>query len=404
MPQCNKPLVTHEPRRAGRGGGLFCWAVPILLLAFGIRLCALFLDLEEVYEKGFALYNILMLPHQAYEDFLQSYDVYTHATDHELEDAYGQDWREVEMRKHKHTYTVVQYYCALVGCQKMYVAPLFNTVRGNEENQVIFEYQLARWLKTGDWYDQPFTAGARRDVDPNAAVPKTKRVLELGCGQGRSLQELGRFLGADWQLMGMNLDGNQLRHAKERPVEVRMRDLNHMPYDWIANASVNGAYNLGAMTFQRDLEEHAQEMARILTPGSRFVVACDWTNFDDEKGLNLKDPEHRRLWSGARRLGAAGRYCYSEKEYVAAFTKYNFKHVHSEHYGVRYVQALRDINALRVLAAEWMQLAARVDLFGALNQALTMMQRFGTDIEHALEAHDRQLFTYCGSHVFELQR
>ena len=27
-----------------------------------------------------------------------------------------------------------------------------------------------------------------------------------------------------------------------------------------------------------------------------------------------QDPEHRRLWSGARRLGAAGRYCYSEKE------------------------------------------------------------------------------------------
>jgi hypothetical protein len=34
-----------------------------------------------------------------------------------------------------------------------------------------------------------------------------------------------------------------------------------------AETEVNGAYNLGAMTFQRDLEEHAQEMARILTPG-----------------------------------------------------------------------------------------------------------------------------------------
>lgn len=402
MSQSNKNLAT-SPRR-GRGCDLFCWAVPILLFAFAIRLCGLLLDVEDVYEKGFALYNILMLPHQAYEDFLQSYDVYTHATDQELEDAYGQDWREVEMRKHKHTYTVVQYYCALVGCQKMYVAPLFNTLRGNEENQVIFEYQLARWLKAGDWDDQPFNAGARRADDPNAVPKKTKRVLEVGCGQGRILQELGRFLGADWELMGMNLDGNQLRHAKERPVEVTMRDLNHMPYDWIANASVNGAYNLGAMTFQRDLEEHAQEMARILTPGSRFVVACDWTNFDDEKGLNLKDLEHRRLWSGARRLGAAGRYCYSEKEYVAAFTKYNFKHVHSELYGVRYVQALRDINALRVVAAEWMQLVAKVDPFGVLDQALTMMQRFGTDVENALEAHDRKLFTYCGSHVFELQR
>jgi hypothetical protein len=30
---------------------------------------------------------------RAYEDFLQSYDVYTHATDQELEDAYGQVWK-----------------------------------------------------------------------------------------------------------------------------------------------------------------------------------------------------------------------------------------------------------------------------------------------------------------------
>ncbi|CAK9049112.1 unnamed protein product [Durusdinium trenchii] len=387
MSQSDKPLVP-QPRRSGCG--LFCCALPVLLLALSARLAGLFLDVEDVYEKGFALYNILTLPQQAYEEFLQSYDVYDYASDKELEDAYGEDWRNVEMRKHKHTYTVIQYYCALVSCQKMYVAPLFNTMKGNEENQVIYEYQLARWLK-GDWDDQPFNGGARRAAD--AVVPKkTKRVLEVGCGQGRILQELGRFLGADWELMGMNLDGNQLRHAKERPVEVRMRDMNHMPYDWIANASVDGAYNLGAVTFQRDLEEHAQEMARILTPGSRFVVACDWTNFDDEKGLNLQDPEHRRLWSGARRLGAAGRYCYSEKEYVAAFAKHNFKHVHSEVYGARYVQALHDMDTVRRLAAEWMKTVAKVDIFGALDQALTMMQRFG------------RLFTYCASHVFELQR
>ena len=31
---------------------------------------------------------------------------------------------------------------------------------------------------------------------------------------------------------------------------------------------VDGAYNLGAITFQRDLEEHAQELARILKPGA----------------------------------------------------------------------------------------------------------------------------------------
>ena len=27
-----------------------------------------------------------------------------------------------------------------------------------------------------------------------------------------------------------------------------------------------------------------------------------------------QDPEHRRLWSASRRLGAAGRYCYSQEE------------------------------------------------------------------------------------------
>ena len=35
---------------------------------------------------------------------------------------------------------------------------------------------------------------------------------------------------------------------------------------------VDGAYNLGAITFQRDLEEHAQELARILKPGAAEYV------------------------------------------------------------------------------------------------------------------------------------
>eukprot|EP00434_Breviolum_minutum_P001558 symbB.v1.2.001375.t1/scaffold67.1/size356791/1 len=403
MSQSDQPFLAQQ-RNPSSGCRHLCWFLP-LLLAVTVKLAGSLFDVQTVYEKGFAVYNILMLPQQAYEEFLASYDVYTHATDSELEAAYGQDWRNVEMKKHKHTYTVIQYYCALVSCQKMYVAPLFNTHRGNEDNQVFMEHQLANWLKKGNWDDLPFNAGKRRHPENSLEeVPKkTQRVLEVGCGQGRILQELGQFLGEDWELMGMNLDGNQLRHAKERPVKVTKMDMNHMPYDWISNNSVDGAYNLGAITFQRDLEEHAQELARILKPGARFVVACDWTNFDDEHGLNLQDPEHRRLWSASRRLGAAGRYCYSQKEYVNAFAKHNFKHVHSEVYGARYVQALRDVNAVRIHAAEWMKFVGKVDVFGVLSQALTMMERFGTDIEYALEAHDRKLFTYCASHVFELQ-
>ena len=48
--------------------------------------------------------------------------------------------------------------------------------------------------------------------------------------------------------------------------------LFHRPIDFfLGESEVDGAYNLGAITFQRDLEEHAQELARILKPGAAEV-------------------------------------------------------------------------------------------------------------------------------------
>ena len=60
------------------------------------------------------------------------------------------------------TYIYIQYTYILVNSVKFWCLL----------RQVIFEYRLARWLKAGDWDDQPFNAGARRAEDPNAVAKK----------------------------------------------------------------------------------------------------------------------------------------------------------------------------------------------------------------------------------------
>ena len=96
------------------------------------------------------------------------------------------------------------------------------------------------------------------------------RVLEVGIGDG----ENRRFLPADWTLFGVDLARLQL--AACRDLHPRTRDLlawaeaEELPFD---DAVFDACYSIGGFTYFGDHARALAEMARVVRPGGRLVVA-----------------------------------------------------------------------------------------------------------------------------------
>jgi SAM-dependent methyltransferase len=102
------------------------------------------------------------------------------------------------------------------------------------------------------------------------------RVLDVGCGTGRVLAELGRLGPA----VGLDLSDEALRFCRERGHErVLKGDLLHLPFP-------DGCFDLvTALDVLEHIEDHVgalRECARVLAPGGRMFIFV---------------PAHRWLWS-----------------------------------------------------------------------------------------------------------
>lgn len=101
-------------------------------------------------------------------------------------------------------------------------------------------------------------------------LPAGARVLEVGCGTGRLLQEL---LPRGYLLHGVDASEGMLSVARERFASaggavLDIADATHMPFQ---DSSFDAAYSILVVNLIPDYRKMLREVARILEPGGVFV-------------------------------------------------------------------------------------------------------------------------------------
>ena len=170
-------------------------------------------------------------------------------------------------------YNVLNPLCALGNVEKMYFPPHMDASVGVVANQELFEKKMMR------------------DIGARAGM----RVLDIGCGRGRVANLVARTTGA--HVTGINIDPSQVANAREFArrkgfedrTEFHERSLNdRLPF---ADETFDGAYEIQAFSYAKDVTAVCTEIARVLKPGGR-LSALDWVLLP---GYDPSDPEHVEL-------------------------------------------------------------------------------------------------------------
>ena len=190
----------------------------------------------------------------------------------------------VETQTEDETKAVAAYYKVLnnmlsvFDLEKLYIPPQLDDSLGLYGNQLLCEQALLTEL--------------------NLSSPDSSHLLDMGCGRGRISHYFASLTGG--QVSGYNIDPNQIENADDWAKETNMSDRlhfkvgdHHKPLEYDSE-SFDGCFSFQAVWpfFKKEeLDSCAQEMFRVLKPGSRYACSeyllspyFDWTN---EEHANL---------------------------------------------------------------------------------------------------------------------
>ena len=175
-------------------------------------------------------------------------------------------------------YKVLNNMLSVFDLEKLYIPPQLDDSLGLYGNQLLCEQALLTEL--------------------NLSSPDSSHLLDMGCGRGRISHYFASLTGG--QVSGYNIDPNQIENADDWAKETNMSDQlhfkvgdHHKPLEYDSE-SFDGCFSFQAVWpfFKKEeLDSCAQEMFRVLKPGSRYACSeyllspyFDWTN---EEHANL---------------------------------------------------------------------------------------------------------------------
>ena len=175
-------------------------------------------------------------------------------------------------------YKVLNNMLSVFDLEKLYIPPQLDDSLGLYGNQLLCEQALLTEL--------------------NLSSPDSSHLLDMGCGRGRISHYFASLTGG--QVSGYNIDSNQIENADDWAKETNMSDRlhfkvgdHHKPLEYDSE-SFDGCFSFQAVWpfFKKEeLDSCAQEMFRVLKPGSRYACSeyllspyFDWTN---EEHANL---------------------------------------------------------------------------------------------------------------------
>ena len=175
-------------------------------------------------------------------------------------------------------YKVLNNMLSVFDLEKLYIPPQLDDSLGLYGNQLLCEQALLTEL--------------------NLSSPDSSHLLDMGCGRGRISHYFASLTGG--QESGYNIDPNQIENADDWAKETNMSDRlhfkvgdHHKPLEYDSE-SFDGCFSFQAVwpfLKKEELDSCAQEMFRVLKPGSRYACSeyllspyFDWTN---EEHANL---------------------------------------------------------------------------------------------------------------------
>jgi len=219
------------------------------------------LDVYRLKTRLTALRKLYRLDPREIEAFMDSYLLFEG------------DWNEPNGKREEQIidyYNVLNHLCSLGNVEKMYFPPELDEGVGVTANQELFERKMM--------------------VDIGAGPGK--RVLDIGCGRGRVAAHVARHSGAF--VHGINIDPSQVANARDfaersglaSRTEFTRTSLNdRLPF---ADATFDGAYQIQAFTYAKDLVAVCAEIGRVLRTGAR-ISALDWVLLP---AYDPTDPHH----------------------------------------------------------------------------------------------------------------
>jgi len=206
---------------------------------------------------------LVNLPQDQYDAYFRSHDVMgKERLDSRADEQAVVDW-----------YNVVNHFCALGACEKMYIPPTIDPSVGNVANQVLFEQRMADEL------------GAKAGTT----------ILDMGCGKGRIAHQVATHRGA--KVVGINYDRMQVQDAvafaERKGLLGRQLEFHHGSFNDplpFGNESFDGGYEIGAFCYVIDKVKVFSEIFRVLRPGAKFSYT-DWVRVNYDEG----SAHHREL-------------------------------------------------------------------------------------------------------------
>lgn len=220
------------------------------------------------------------------DDFMASYQIYNldWANEDEMIAAFGPNYAQRVGDCLQAYYSVLNHLCSLGDVEKMYIPPLMDKKASVRDNQLLTEEAIAR--------DVGLTPGMR--------------VLDLGCGRGRVAAHMTSYTGA--QVVGLNIDANQLAQAREFNEKCGFsnkfveHDQNVLPLPF-RDAEFDAFYEIQALSLCKDPAALFREIYRVLKPGAKFLL-LDWVSLPQ---YDPADPKHAELMRRVKPLiGAVG--------------------------------------------------------------------------------------------------
>jgi SAM-dependent methyltransferase len=204
-------------------------------------------------------------------------------------------------------------------------------------------------------YDEISGVDARELAFEAVREAEPDTVLEVGCGEGELAARMNAELGVD--VVAIDQSPRMVELARERGVDARVGDLQHLPYD---TASFDVAVAAWVLFHVPDLERGVAELARVLRPAGRLVAV---TNFADH------------LWEMFDLAGAL------EQRFELTFGAENAEHVLWPHFArverreANGTVTVRDANAIRAYLRSAARLAPFAERVPDLTRPLVARRR-----------------------------
>lgn len=110
-------------------------------------------------------------------------------------------------------------------------------------------------------------------MENRVSLTATQRILDIGCGTGKAIVQIAEAYNA--QITGISVSDHEIELAQARSIpskQVSIQLANAMELSF-PDTSYEGAYAIESLCHMHDRGAAIGEIARVLCPGSRFVIA-----------------------------------------------------------------------------------------------------------------------------------